>query len=91
MKYTILVALVVAVMLSACGKKEEETSAQKAQRVAQEVEQIKMNEVKSKVPTSEIVGKIQGREVYIHKLYDEKTGANCYFIDYNLNNLSCVK
>ena len=91
MKKSILFAMSVVVMLSACGKKVDETAEQKAQRVAQEVEQIKMNEVKSKVPASEIIGKIQGREVYIHKLYDEKTGANCYFIDYNLNNLSCVK
>ena len=86
-----LFAIVVTVMLSACSKKVEETSEQKAQRVAQEFEQIKINELKSKVPASEIIGKVQGRDVFIHKFYDEKTGANCYFIEYNFNNLSCTK
>lgn len=81
----------VAIAMTACSKKEEETMEQKAQRIAYETEQLKMNEIKSKVPTSEIVGKIQGREVFIHRFYDEKTGSNCYFIDYNLNNISCTK
>lgn len=45
-----------------------------------------------KVPQTEIVGTVQGNPgVFIHKFYDEKTGTNCYFINVNLDNMSCVK
>lgn len=82
--------IAISATLVACGKREE-TPKELQERLVYENFKVVQEEMKNKVPKTEIVGKIQGREILIHKFYDEKNGASCYFIDYNLNNLSCVK
>lgn len=81
-----------ALALAACSKKEDvETKEEKETRMSYERYAASIKELKNKVPQSEIVGQVQGREVFIHRFYDEKNGTNCYFIDYDFKNFSCVK
>lgn len=81
-----------ALALSACSKKAEpETEADKLQRQAYERYEASVKELKNKVPNSEIIGQVQGSSVFIHRFYDEKNGTNCYFMNYDYKNLSCVK
>ena len=48
-------------------------------------------EMKTKVPLSEIVGQVRGGTQMIHKFHDETTGATCYFMEYSSREMSCVK
>lgn len=89
-KEMLIVMTMIMLSLSACGKKEE-TEKEEKQRLIYLNEKAAMDEMKEKVPNTEIVAHVQGTNGYIHKYVDEKTGATCYLIDYRLDNLSCVK
>lgn len=92
MKKALLIMSLLAVALAACSRKPEvETQEEKETRVSYERYQTNIKEMKNKVPQTEIIGQVQGRDVFIHRFYDEKNGTNCYFIDYRFDHLTCVK
>lgn len=92
MKKTLLILSMLALSLAACSKKAEpDTPEEKLAKQAYERYEASVKELKNKVPHSEIVGQVEGSDVFIHRFYDEKNGTNCYFINYDYKNLSCVK
>ena len=86
-----IICVLVAVLSCACGKREE--TIQEAEiRVVKDKYEQNIAELKSKLPESQIVARIQGSSALIHKFNDEKTGVTCYFIsNNNMNNITCVK
>lgn len=87
MKKALLIMSMIVISLTACKKPEARIQEEKAYERHVAI----LNELKNKVPPSEIIGQVQGREAFIHRFYDEKNGTNCYFIDYDYKNFSCVK
>ncbi|NCQ51875.1 hypothetical protein GW796_08275 [archaeon] len=81
-KKVFFAAIISLVVLTACGKREMTVEEFKSKSA--EIE--KMNSYQE----SEIVGKVKGSDVLIHKFIDKETNNVCYFIEYNFQNMSCL-
>ena len=87
--FTILMFVVA--IATGCGGGNFESPAEIEKKKAYEHYTALKEEMKTKVPLSEIVGQVRGGTHMIHKFHDETTGATCYFMEYSSGEISCVK
>jgi uncharacterized lipoprotein YehR (DUF1307 family) len=82
-KLFVLISILSAVVsLSACGKREL-TQEEMKNEIQYKEAKSQLELIRSKVPKSEVVGKVNDRDIYIHRFYDAQENKTCYFTDYH--------